>query len=300
MAAKDDDTEPSQILDHVFLGSRTHARDKELLQRLRITHILNVTPPKKTDPVAGVPNFFEKEKAFIYRRCPIFDNKAEDISSVLEGCIAFIDQAKYYGIFSAVLFTMIVVSSVANDGRILVHCNKGVSRSTSMTVAYLMKLKSMSFEQALAFVAERRSIANPNESFRQQLQDYGRRLQRAVPKEKNARAARGPVGPSLPPAPVAAEESSNGEEEAASIGPQLPPHLVKARNLAASASDTADQDNTPQQKDGVDQEGKEDEKKTAVIGPSLPPHLKRQRVEPDEDAQNVDTSSKRKKADNTE
>ncbi|RLN46693.1 hypothetical protein BBJ29_001411 [Phytophthora kernoviae] len=281
MAAKDDDAEPSQILDHVFLGSRTHARDKELLQRLRITHILNVTPPKKTDPVAGVPNFFEKEKAFIYRRCPIFDNKAEDISSVLEGCIAFIDQAKYYG-------------------RILVHCNKGVSRSTSMTVAYLMKLKSMSFEQALAFVAERRSIANPNEIFRQQLQDYGRRLQRAVPKEKNARAARGPVGPSLPPAPVAAEESNNGEEEAASIGPQLPPHLVKARNLAASASDTADQDNTPRQKDDVEQEGKENEKKEAVIGPSLPPHLKRQRVESDEDAQNVDTSSKRKKADNTE
>lgn len=97
MGAREDDAEPSQILEHVFLGSRAHARDKELLQRLGITHILNVTPPKKTDPVAGVPNFFEKEKLFTYRRCPIFDNKAEDISSVLEGCIAFIDQAKYYG-----------------------------------------------------------------------------------------------------------------------------------------------------------------------------------------------------------
>ena len=49
------------------------------------------------DPVAGVPNFFEKEKLFTYRRFPIFDNQAEDISAVLEGCIAFIDQAKYYG-----------------------------------------------------------------------------------------------------------------------------------------------------------------------------------------------------------
>ncbi|GMF16449.1 unnamed protein product [Phytophthora fragariaefolia] len=42
MGAREDDAEPSQILDHVFLGSRTHARDKELLQRLGITHILNV------------------------------------------------------------------------------------------------------------------------------------------------------------------------------------------------------------------------------------------------------------------
>jgi hypothetical protein len=42
MGAKENDAEPSQILEHVFLGSRTHARDMELLQRLRITHILNV------------------------------------------------------------------------------------------------------------------------------------------------------------------------------------------------------------------------------------------------------------------
>lgn len=94
--ARDDDAEPSLILEHVFLGSRAHARDKDLLQRLGVTHVLNVTPPKKMDPVAGVPNFFEKDKTFTYRRCPIFDNKAEDISGVLEGCIAFMDQAKYY------------------------------------------------------------------------------------------------------------------------------------------------------------------------------------------------------------
>ena len=49
------------------------------------------------DPVAGVPNFFEKDKLLTYRRCALFDNKAEDISGVVEGCIAFIEQAKYYG-----------------------------------------------------------------------------------------------------------------------------------------------------------------------------------------------------------
>lgn len=32
-----------------------------------------------------------------YRRCAIFDNKAEDILGVLEGCIAFMEQAKFYG-----------------------------------------------------------------------------------------------------------------------------------------------------------------------------------------------------------
>ncbi|KAH7492632.1 hypothetical protein PRIC2_014951 [Phytophthora ramorum] len=260
-----DDAEPSQILEHVFLGSRAHARDKEQLQRLRITHILNVTPPKKMDPVAGVPNFFEKDKAFTYRRCPIFDNKAEDISGMLEGCIAFIDQAKYYG-------------------RILVHCNKGVSRSSSMVVAYLMKLRSMSFEQALAFVVERRAIANPNESFRRQLEEYERRLKRTVPKDKGARAVRGPAGPQLPPTPAS---DGNDEAAAASIGPQLPPHLMRARKVEPEpASDDSNGDSVTLQKE---------EEEKVVIGPSFPPNLKRHRVDAD-----GDTSSKKKKLDREE
>lgn len=36
------DAEPTLILAHLFLGSKVHARDRELLQRLKITHILNV------------------------------------------------------------------------------------------------------------------------------------------------------------------------------------------------------------------------------------------------------------------
>ncbi|KAI9979802.1 hypothetical protein PInf_002920 [Phytophthora infestans] len=253
--ARDDDAEPAQILEHVFLGSRMHARDKELLQRHRITHILNVTPPKKMDPVAGVPNFFEKDKIFTYRRCPIFDNKAEDISGVLEGCIAFMDQAKFYG-------------------RILVHCNKGVSRSSSMVVAYLMKLRSMSFEQALAFVLERRSIANPNESFRRQLQEYERRLQRSAPKDKSARVARGPAGPQLPPG-AANKGNGDNEKRAASIGPQLPPHLK--RNIKAS--------------DSKEQNSEDGDKEKEVIGPSLPTRLKRHR----EDTKEGGESTKKKK-----
>ncbi|KAG6604580.1 phosphatase Slingshot 2 protein [Phytophthora cinnamomi] len=263
-----DDAEPSQILAHVFLGSRAHARDKELLQRLGITHVLNVTPPKTMDPVAGVPNFFEKDKLFTYRRCPIFDNKAEDISGVLEGCVAFMDQAKYYG-------------------RILVHCNKGVSRSSSMVVAYLMKLRAMSFEQALAFVVERRPIANPNESFRRQLQEYGRRLQRSAPKEKGARVARGPAGPQLPPS---AKASGDGEEESsAAIGPQLPPHLMNARKREAEATSVGSSS-----KEVVKEVSTDEEK--VVIGPSLPPNLKRQHVETNEQGgEDGEASSKKKK-----
>lgn len=39
----DADAEPTAVLAHVFLGSKAHARDRELLRRLEITHILNVS-----------------------------------------------------------------------------------------------------------------------------------------------------------------------------------------------------------------------------------------------------------------
>ncbi|CAK4769937.1 unnamed protein product [Aphanomyces euteiches] len=58
------DTAPSQILDYLFLGGRHHAKNRDHLKALGITHILNVTPPRKVDPVAGVPNFFEKDPTF--------------------------------------------------------------------------------------------------------------------------------------------------------------------------------------------------------------------------------------------
>lgn len=34
--------EPTSVLPHVLLGSRAHARDRALLERLRVTHVLNV------------------------------------------------------------------------------------------------------------------------------------------------------------------------------------------------------------------------------------------------------------------
>uniref|UniRef100_K3WZQ8 protein-tyrosine-phosphatase n=1 Tax=Globisporangium ultimum (strain ATCC 200006 / CBS 805.95 / DAOM BR144) TaxID=431595 RepID=K3WZQ8_GLOUD len=248
-----EDAAPALILEHLFLGSRAHARDRELLRRLQITHILNVTPPRTTDPAAGVPNFFEKDKSFTYRRCPIFDNKAEDILGVLEGCIAFMDQAKYYG-------------------RILVHCNKGVSRSTSMVVAYLMKIKDMSLDDALAFVTKRRSMANPNPSFRQQLQEYGQRLRRVqTSKDKSSgavRVPRGPQGPSLPPK---RHKEDSFLSTGSSIGPQLPPHLMQKEAPSQSEEEQLNGSSAVSGKGGDEKQEEEDTLNPLAISPSLPP-----------------------------
>ena len=63
-----------------------------------------------------------------------------------------------------------------DQGKVLVHCKAGVSRSATVCIAYLMCCKSMTFEQAFEFVRARRSIISPNISFMQQLIEFERVL----------------------------------------------------------------------------------------------------------------------------
>lgn len=41
-----DDKRPSRVLDHLFIGSRVHAKNRGLLKELGINRILNVTPAR--------------------------------------------------------------------------------------------------------------------------------------------------------------------------------------------------------------------------------------------------------------
>lgn len=62
------------------------------------------------------------------------------------------------------------------NGRILVHCNQGISRSVSLVIAYLMFSKKLNYEESFKFVQSKRSIANPNIGFSIQLQNFFLRL----------------------------------------------------------------------------------------------------------------------------
>lgn len=131
--------EPAQILGFLFLGSRKAAKNKALLLKLGVRYILNVTPTRDVDPVAGVPCFFDREGMFQYKRVPVFDSHGEDLHAHFESCISFIEQGRHYG-------------------AVLVHCNKGVSRSVAVVAAYLMKTRRLAAEQALGVIKRKRAM----------------------------------------------------------------------------------------------------------------------------------------------
>ena len=72
--------QPVEILPHLYLGNFSHASQLEVLQRLGITSLMNVSKNCK--------NCFED--LFEYMTVPVDDNDSADLSSWFDSTIAFI------------------------------------------------------------------------------------------------------------------------------------------------------------------------------------------------------------------
>ena len=58
----------------------------------------------------------------------------------------------------------------------LVHCAYGISRSSTLVIAYLMKKLRIGYSEAYSFVRRKRPMASPNRGFQEQLRLWAETL----------------------------------------------------------------------------------------------------------------------------
>ncbi|CAI5520217.1 unnamed protein product [Closterium sp. Naga37s-1] len=139
----------SCVLPHVYVGSDAVARDRGILRQSGITHVVNC--------VGFVcPEYFPHD--ITYKTLWLQDNTSEDIQCVLYDVFDFVNEVKQV------------------NGRVFVHCCQGVSRSTSLVIAYLMWAQQVEFEDAFRVVKDIRGVASPNMGFACQLLQWQKRV----------------------------------------------------------------------------------------------------------------------------
>ncbi|KAF6148841.1 hypothetical protein GIB67_014212 [Kingdonia uniflora] len=147
------DKECSKVADHIYLGGEAVARNRDILRQNGITHVLNC--------VGFVcPEYFKSD--LVYKTLWLQDSPSEDITSILYDVFDYFEDVREQG------------------GKVLVHCCQGVSRSTSLVIAYLMWREGQSFDDAFQYVKAARGIANPNMGFACQLLQCQKRVH-AIP-----------------------------------------------------------------------------------------------------------------------
>lgn len=134
-----------RVTDHLYLSNAKAANDSSQVTRCEITCIVNVTETKSSCPPPPGAEYIHIPVSDTPASplCDHFDSVADKIQLVAEG-----------------------------GGRMLVHCNAGVSRSAALCMAYLVKHRGVSLLEAHRWVKTCRPIARPNNGFWEQLIRY--------------------------------------------------------------------------------------------------------------------------------
>ena len=139
---------PSKILNWCYLGSYQNACNYADLKDLKINYVLNCAAECQNKNFPEINYFQVKVNDFPNFNISLFFNKTNE----------FINKAKLSG------------------GNILIHCQLGISRSTTCLIAYMIKNMGYSTVTAMQFIKNKRPQIMPNFGFLQQLKNYEQRL----------------------------------------------------------------------------------------------------------------------------
>jgi len=130
------------ITESIAIGNHVEAIDAELLSSRKITAILCLARDRmRAEPPPGV----EKDS------WPLEDNGTNHLSD-LKGALGKLDRL------------------LSRHARVLVHCNAGRSRSCGLVALWITHREKISLDEAVARVAEKRSVLWITPDFRETLE----------------------------------------------------------------------------------------------------------------------------------
>lgn len=156
----------SKILDFLHLGSVHDAQDVNFLSRNDIAFIINVSTEE----------YWAANENVVVYTFRIEDNINADISVHFSQSTIVIEKVRR-------MYYEAKKKGLAHAPRILVHCQKGRSRSPTLVLAYLIARNGWSVAEALEYVSKRRKDVEPNYAFLEAL----RHLQESLSTEERTK-----------------------------------------------------------------------------------------------------------------
>ncbi|XP_043958699.1 dual specificity protein phosphatase 13-like [Gambusia affinis] len=145
-----------EVWPNIYIGNVAVAQNKAVLLNLGITHVLNAAHSKQGSP--GNQSFYGND--FVYFGIPADDSTHFDLDEYFQPAADFIHKALK-----------------SPGGKVLVHCIMGMSRSSTLVLAYLMIYHHLPLKHALQKVVQKRAIY-PNRNFLALLLDLDLQLTR--------------------------------------------------------------------------------------------------------------------------
>jgi hypothetical protein len=136
--------EANEIIPGLYLGNINSVYDKNKLKELGITHVVSV--------LAGFDPPYPND--FNYLVLNALDTTNTNLLNVFGSSNDFIEEA------------------FQDNGKVLIHCMAGRSRSATILAAYLIKTFALPINKTVDAIKVKRPIVEPNKYFMTQLAEY--------------------------------------------------------------------------------------------------------------------------------
>ena len=134
----------------IYIGDWSAADDIKTLLSKKINFVLTALPAT----IADKPEYRQNNISQLVVNAE--DMPSFDMSTFFDKSYEFIAKAR-------------------ENGNVLIHCAAGISRSSTLTMVYLMRERRQGFDQTLQFLRTKRPICTPNQGFQKQLKEYARK-----------------------------------------------------------------------------------------------------------------------------